>query len=47
VTKPSRVTDALLYARAALRNYQQAGAGAAADAAQAERLIADLEHRSY
>ena len=41
-----RVSDALLYARAALDNYQQAGPGAAADAAQAEQLIADLEQPS-
>jgi hypothetical protein len=40
-----RVGDALLYARAALDNYRQAGPGAAADAATAERLIADLERR--
>jgi tetratricopeptide (TPR) repeat protein len=41
-----RINDALQYGRAALDNYQQAGPGAAADAANAERLIADLEQRS-
>ena len=40
-----RVSDALLYARASLDNFRQAGPGAAADAADAERLIADLEQR--
>jgi tetratricopeptide (TPR) repeat protein len=40
-----RVSDALLYARAALRNYQQAGS--VADAADAERLIARLEQTSH
>jgi len=38
-----RVSDALLYARASLDNFRQAGPGAAADAADAERLIAGLE----
>jgi tetratricopeptide (TPR) repeat protein len=38
-----QIGDALLYARAALHNYRQAGPGAATDAADAERLIADLE----
>ena len=38
-----RTADALLYARAALDNFQQACPGAAADAADAERLIARLE----
>ena len=33
----------MLCARAALDNFQQAGPGAAAEAADAERLIADLE----
>jgi tetratricopeptide (TPR) repeat protein len=41
-----RVGDALLYARAAQDNYRQAGPGAAANVAIAERLIADLEQRS-
>jgi len=40
-----RVSDALHYARAALCNFQQAGP-AAADAANAERLIAGLEQLS-
>jgi tetratricopeptide (TPR) repeat protein len=40
-----RVSDALLYARAALDNFQQAGPGAAAASARAERLIADLQQR--
>lgn len=40
-----RVSDALRYARAALGNYQQAGAIAGTDAAQATRLIASLEQR--
>jgi tetratricopeptide (TPR) repeat protein len=38
-----RIADALLYARAALHNYQQAGSGAASGAAVTERLIASLE----
>ena len=38
-----RPSDALHYARAALDNFRQVGIGAAADAAQVERLIADLE----
>jgi tetratricopeptide (TPR) repeat protein len=42
-----RITDALQYARAALANFQQAGPGAAADAANTERLIAGLEQRSH
>jgi tetratricopeptide (TPR) repeat protein len=42
-----RVSDALHYARAALQNYQQAGPGAAADAANAEQLIAGLEQRNH
>lgn len=42
-----RINDALLYARAALGNFQQAGPGAAADAADAERLITDLEKSSH
>jgi tetratricopeptide (TPR) repeat protein len=42
----SRIGDALLYARAALDNFQQAGPGAAADAANAERLIAALEQHN-
>jgi tetratricopeptide (TPR) repeat protein len=42
-----RVSDALLYARAALHNYQQAGPGAAADAAEVERLIARWEQSNH
>jgi tetratricopeptide (TPR) repeat protein len=38
-----RASDALHYARAALDNFQQAGPGAASDAADAEELITDLE----
>jgi tetratricopeptide (TPR) repeat protein len=41
-----RVNDALHYARAALDNYQQAGPGAASEAAAAERLIALLEQHN-
>jgi tetratricopeptide (TPR) repeat protein len=41
-----RISDALLYARAALRNYQQAGPGAASAVAGAERLIAELERHN-
>ncbi len=41
-----RTSDALLYARAALDNFQQAGPGAASDADAARQLIADLEQRS-
>ena len=37
-----RIGDAILYARAALDNYQQAGPGAATDVAEAEQLIAGL-----
>ena len=39
-----RAGDALLYARAALDNFQQAGPGGTADAAETERLIAALEN---
>jgi tetratricopeptide (TPR) repeat protein len=42
-----RVSDALLYARAALDNFQQAGPGAVANAANAERLITGLEQRIH
>jgi tetratricopeptide (TPR) repeat protein len=42
----ARVGDALLYARAALDNFQQVGPGAADRADLARRLIADLEQRS-
>jgi tetratricopeptide (TPR) repeat protein len=38
-----RVSDALLYARAALDNFRRTGLGATADAADAEQLIAELE----
>jgi tetratricopeptide (TPR) repeat protein len=41
-----RVSDALLYARAALRNFEQAGPGAADSADQTRRLITDLEQAS-
>ena len=41
-----RISDALHYARAALHNFEQAGPGAASDATDAERLIADLERRN-
>jgi hypothetical protein len=41
-----RFNDALHYARAALHNFEQAGPGAADDAADAERLIAELEQRT-
>ena len=40
-----RIGDALHYARSALDNFQQAGPGAASDAADARRLIARLEQR--
>ena len=42
----ARTGDALHYARAALHSFQQAGPGAATDAADAEQLIADLEQRN-
>jgi TPR repeat protein len=42
-----RVSDALLYARAALDNYQQAGPAATDRADRAQRLIADLEQPSH
>jgi O-acetyl-ADP-ribose deacetylase (regulator of RNase III) len=45
LTADGRTGDALAYACAALRNYQQAGPGAATEAATAERLIADLQQR--
>jgi tetratricopeptide (TPR) repeat protein len=38
-----RISDALHYARAALRNFQQAGPGAADNADIARRLIAEIE----
>lgn len=38
-----RIGDALLYARAALDNYRQAGPGAADSANQARQLIERLE----
>ncbi|WP_433784642.1 CHAT domain-containing protein [Actinomycetospora sp. CA-101289] len=41
-----RRSDALLYARAALTNFQQVGPGARAEAAAAERLIRRLEDQS-
>jgi tetratricopeptide (TPR) repeat protein len=43
LTDVGRLDDALHYARAALDNSQQIGPGAAADAAAAERLVAQLE----
>jgi tetratricopeptide (TPR) repeat protein len=42
-----RVSDALLYARAALDNFQQAGPGAAEDVGHAQRLIASLEQSNH
>jgi tetratricopeptide (TPR) repeat protein len=49
LARGGRTGDALAYARAALDNFEQAGPGAAADTADAERLIArlDLEQRSH
>jgi tetratricopeptide (TPR) repeat protein len=41
-----RASDALLYARAALDNYQQVGPGAASHADDAQQLIAELAQRS-
>jgi tetratricopeptide (TPR) repeat protein len=41
-----RTGDALLYARAALDNFQRAGSSAAGDAEDARQLIASLEQRS-
>jgi tetratricopeptide (TPR) repeat protein len=41
-----QVSDALLYARAALDNYQQAGPGAVTDATETARLITILEQRN-
>jgi tetratricopeptide (TPR) repeat protein len=41
-----RVSDALPYARAALDNFRQAGVGAAAEAANTEQFIANLEQRA-
>jgi tetratricopeptide (TPR) repeat protein len=41
-----RVSDALLYARAALGNFQQAGPGAADYADRARQLISELEQRN-
>ena len=46
LARDGRVGDALLYARAALDNFRQAGPGAAAAAANAEQFIADLEQPS-
>jgi tetratricopeptide (TPR) repeat protein len=46
LAEASRVSDALHYARAALRNFQQAEPGAAA-VARTKRLIADLEQPSH
>jgi tetratricopeptide (TPR) repeat protein len=42
----ARINDALHYARAALHNFQQAGPGAATEAASAEQLITDLQQRA-
>jgi tetratricopeptide (TPR) repeat protein len=42
-----RTSDALLYARAALANFQQAGPGATTDTAKAEWLITRLQQRSH
>jgi hypothetical protein len=41
-----RTSDALLYARAALGNFEQAGPGAASYVDLAQQRIADLEQRS-
>ncbi len=41
-----RISDALLYARAALDNFRQAGPGAATEATEAEQLVASLQQRS-
>ena len=41
--RTNRTGDALHYARAALDNLRQVGAGAAVDVAETERLVADLE----
>jgi tetratricopeptide (TPR) repeat protein len=46
LARDGRVSDALLYARAALNNYQQAGPGAASDSSNTEQLIASLEQRN-
>lgn len=43
LAEDGRTSDALLYARAALDNFRRAGPGAAADAAETEQLITDLE----
>jgi tetratricopeptide (TPR) repeat protein len=43
----SRFSDALLYARAALGNYQQVGPGAADRVDRAQQLIAELEQRRH
>jgi len=40
-----RVQDALLYAQAALRDYEAVGSGAAAEAAGVRRLITELDRR--
>jgi tetratricopeptide (TPR) repeat protein len=43
LARAGRVPDALAYARAALRDYDQVGPGATADVDKARQLIADLE----
>ncbi|HEV3294709.1 MAG TPA: tetratricopeptide repeat protein, partial [Streptosporangiaceae bacterium] len=45
LAEDGRISDALLYARAALDTFQKAGPGAAGDADDARQLIAYLEHR--
>jgi tetratricopeptide (TPR) repeat protein len=45
LAEDGRISDALLYAHAALGNYQQAGPGATAEADRALQLIAELEQR--
>jgi tetratricopeptide (TPR) repeat protein len=47
LAREGRISDALLYARAALGNFEQAGPGAATNAAEAEQLIARLEQRNH
>jgi tetratricopeptide (TPR) repeat protein len=44
--RDGRISEALRYARTALDNFRQVGSGAAAEIAQAEQFVADLEQRS-
>ena len=46
LSQVARGHDALLYARAALRDFESAGPGAAAEADRARQLITDLERES-